>query len=163
MHPRHLIWIFAVFLCHEKALIGSIGVQLLVFVCFSISIISCCRDLIVVSSLFSFDFFMFLEMLHWWVRNLSRGLNICLVYTKAELRARVVAKLNRFKSPSKGFYWPFQGGASAEVYFFCQGVSLHVYPGDFCFILDSRLANFLRKELSFCLSACSVLIMVPLL
>ena len=31
------------------------------------------------------------------------------------------------------------------------------------FILDSHLANFLGKKLSFWLSACSVLIVVPLL
>ena len=49
------------------------------------------------------------------------------------------------------------------VYYFCQCVSLHVCPGDFCFILDSRLANFLGKELSFWLSTCSVLIVMPLL
>ena len=35
--------------------------------------------------------FMFSEMLHWWIRNPSRGLNKGLVYTTAELRARVVA------------------------------------------------------------------------
>ena len=34
---------------------------------------------------------MFSEMLHWWVRNPSRGLNKCRVYTTAELRARFVA------------------------------------------------------------------------
>ena len=39
------------------ALVGPIGVQLLVFFCFSISVISCCRVLIVVSSLYSFDFY----------------------------------------------------------------------------------------------------------
>ena len=65
------------------------GVQLLDFVCFSISFISCSRIFIVVSSLYSFDF-MFLEMLHWWVRNPLRGLNKCLLYTTAEIRTRVV-------------------------------------------------------------------------
>ena len=33
----------------------------------------------------------------------------------------------------------------------------------FLFTLDSRLANYLGKKLSFWLSACSVLIVVPLL
>ena len=37
-------------------LVGPTGVQLLVFFCFSISVISCCRILIVVSSLYLFDF-----------------------------------------------------------------------------------------------------------
>ena len=48
------------------------------------------------------------------------------------------------------------------VYHFCHCMSLHVCPGEF-FILDSRLANVLVKKLSFWLSACSVLIVVPLL
>ena len=51
-----------------------------------------------------------------------------LVYTTAELRARVVAMLNRFKPSAPDpptpppphpipviFYWPFQGSASAVV------------------------------------------------
>ena len=41
-------------------------------------------------------------------------------------------------------------------------MSLHVCPGEF-FILDSRLANYLGKKLSFWLPACSVLIVMPLL
>ena len=56
----------------------------------SVGSISCCRVLIVVSSLYSFDFYV-LGDVHWWVRNPSCGLNKCLVYTTAELRARVVA------------------------------------------------------------------------
>ena len=39
------------------ALVGSTGVLLLVFSCFSISVISFCRVLIVVSSVYSFDFY----------------------------------------------------------------------------------------------------------
>ena len=38
-------------------LVGPTGVQLLVFFCFSISVISCCRVLIVISSLYAFDFY----------------------------------------------------------------------------------------------------------
>ena len=48
------------------------------------------------------------------------------------------------------------------VYYFCHCMSLHVCPGEI-FILDSRLASFLGKELSFWLSACSILIVLPLL
>ena len=48
------------------------------------------------------------------------------------------------------------------VYYFCQCICLHVCPGEM-FILDSRLANFLGKKLSLWLSACSALLMVPLL
>ena len=47
------------------------------------------------------------------------------------------------------------------VYYFCHCMYLHVCPGEM-FILDSRLANFWRKQLSLWLSACSVLIVVPL-
>ena len=39
------------------ALVGPTRVQLLVFLCFSISVVSCCRVLIVDSSLHSFDFY----------------------------------------------------------------------------------------------------------
>ena len=52
------------------------------------------------------------------------------------------------------------------VYYFCHCMSLHVCLGDFVFIiLDSRLAKFYGKQtvFSFWLSACSVLIVVPLL
>ena len=45
------------------ALVGPTEVQLLVFFCFSILVIACCRVLIFVSSLYSFDF-MVSEMLH---------------------------------------------------------------------------------------------------
>ena len=45
------------------------------------------------------------------------------------------------------------------VYCFCHCMSLHVCPGEI-FTLDSRLANYLGKKLSFWLSACSVLIAV---
>ena len=45
----------------------------------------------------------------------------------------------------------------------CTRMSLHVCPGDFFFILDSRLANCFEKKNSFWLSACIVLIVVPLL
>ena len=48
------------------------------------------------------------------------------------------------------------------VYYFCHCMSLHVFPGDI-FILDSRLAICFGKKLSFRLSACSILITVPLL
>ena len=48
------------------------------------------------------------------------------------------------------------------LYYFCYGMSLHVCPGEI-FILDSCLANFLVKKLSFWLSACSVLTVVLLL
>ena len=51
---------------------------------------------------------------------------------------------------------------SAVVYSFCHCVSFHVCPGD-CFILDGRLAGCSGKRLSFWLSACGVLAVVPLL
>ena len=41
-------------------------------------------------------------------------------------------------------------------------MSLHICP-DESLILDSRLGKYLRKQLFFWLSACSVLIVVPLL
>ena len=69
-------------------------VQLFVFFCFSISVISCCRVLIVVSSLCSFDFYVLGDVAQ---RNPKLGLNTCFVYTTAELRARIVATQNRFK------------------------------------------------------------------
>ena len=48
------------------------------------------------------------------------------------------------------------------VYYFCHCMSLHASPGE-CFILDSRLATFLReRNCAFCLSACSCLIVMPL-
>ena len=47
------------------------------------------------------------------------------------------------------------------VYYICHCMSLHVCLGE-SFILDSRLAMY-RKKLSFWLSACSVLIVVPVL
>ena len=65
--------------------VGSIGVQLLVFVCFSIQLflavessssLHLCIHLIFMSS----------KMLHWWVTYPSRVLNKCLVYTTAKLR-----------------------------------------------------------------------------
>ena len=46
---------------------------------------------------------MFSEIVHWWVRNPSRGLNKCLVFTTTDLRARVVATYNRFKPQSDIF------------------------------------------------------------
>ena len=48
------------------------------------------------------------------------------------------------------------------VYYFCHYMSLHVCPGEM-FILDSRLAECLGKKLSFWISFCYVLIVVPLL
>ena len=46
---------------------------------------------------------------------------------------------------------------------FCDSMSLHICTGKM-FILFSRLANFLGgKKLFFWLSACSVLIVVPLI
>ena len=47
------------------------------------------------------------------------------------------------------------------IYHFCHCITLHVWPDDFFFILDSRLANYFGKKLSFWLSAYSVLIVVP--
>ena len=47
-------------------------------------------------------------------------------------------------------------------YYFCHCLYLHVYSGEFV-ILDSRLANVLGTKLTFWLSACSVLIVMPLL
>ena len=48
------------------------------------------------------------------------------------------------------------------VYYFCHSMLLHVCAGEI-FILDSVFSQFLGKKLSFWLSACSVLIVVPLL
>ena len=48
------------------------------------------------------------------------------------------------------------------VYYFYHCISLHVCPG-VNFILDSPVVNVSGKKLSFWLSACSGLIMVPLL
>ena len=45
-------------------------------------------------------------------------------------------------------------------------MSMHVCPGDYfiiIIILDSRLADYMGKKLSFWLSGCSVLIEAPLL
>ena len=49
-----------------------------------------------------------------------------------------------------------------SIFYVCQCMSLHVCLGDFFLFLNSRLAIFWKK-LTFWLSACSVLIMVPLL
>ena len=48
------------------------------------------------------------------------------------------------------------------VNYFCHCMFLHVCPCEM-FILDSLLAIFGGKKLSFWLSACSVLIVMPLL
>ena len=47
-------------------------------------------------------------------------------------------------------------------YYFCHCMSLHVCPGE-SLILGCRFGHCLGKTLSFWLSACSVLIVVPLL
>ena len=50
------------------------------------------------------------------------------------------------------------------VYYFYHCICLCIVcPGDFFFILNSRLANCLGKKGSFWLSLCSILIVVPLL
>ena len=71
------------------AMAGPTGVRLLVFFSFSISVVSCCRVLIVVLSLCSFGFYVFGDFA--WVGGPSRGLGRCLVCATAELTARVVA------------------------------------------------------------------------
>ena len=48
------------------------------------------------------------------------------------------------------------------VYFFVIVCLLHVCPGEI-FILNSRLAKCLGKKLPFWVSACCVLIVVPLI
>ena len=48
------------------------------------------------------------------------------------------------------------------VFYFCHCLCLRVCPGEIL-SLDSRLASYLGKTLFFWLSACSVLIVVPLL
>ena len=53
------------------------------------------------------------EMLHWWVRNPSRGLKKCLVYTTAELKGEGCVKSIKALSH---ILWSFQGGVSAMVY-----------------------------------------------
>ena len=65
-------------------------VLLLVFFCFSISVISCYLVLVVVSSLYLFDFYVLVDVA---LMNLkpSHRLNKYFVYTTAELGARVVA------------------------------------------------------------------------
>ena len=110
--------------------------------CFSISGIFGVKS----SSLFhlcSRLIFMFSEMLHWWVRNPSRGLNRCLVYTTAELRASVVATLSTpLPSPlqEEGFYWPFQDCFCSGLLFLYFGLCMYVLV--IFFILDSRLCVF---------------------
>ena len=50
------------------------------------------------------------------------------------------------------------------VYYFCHCMSLHVCSGDFFFYFCySQFTNYFGKKLSFWLSACSILIVVPLL
>ena len=51
-------------------------------------------------------------------------------------------------SPALNFYWPFQGGASAVVFYFCHCLSLHGCPGEI-FTLDSRLAYFWERNCPF--------------
>ena len=51
---------------------------------------------------------------------------------------------------------------SAVVYYFCHCMSLQIGPG-ILFSLDRRLVILGERKLSFWLSACSVLIVVPLL
>ena len=46
--------------------------------------------------------------------------------------------------------------------YFCHCMPLDVVLVLFVFIVDSRLANCLGKKLSFWLSVCSILIVVPL-
>ena len=78
------------------------------------------------------------------------------VYTTAELRARVVATLNRFKPPDSS--------KAALLLWFTISVFECLCNVCLCehFILDSRLAIF-GKEMSFWHSVCNVLIVFPLL
>ena len=53
----------------------------------------------------------FWGMVRWWVGGLSCGPDICVSWSRSELRVRL-APLNWFKPSSKIFSWPFKGGTS---------------------------------------------------
>ena len=145
------------------SLVGPTGVLLLVFLRFIISDISCSRVLIVVWSLYSFYF---LCSRRWCTDELGTlhadWTNVLCIPRQNQGRGMGPRKFDLSPSPPQYyFYWPFQGGVSAVVYYNCHCMSLYVCLGAY-FILDSRLTIF-GKKLSFWLSACSVLIVVPLL
>ena len=85
------------------------------------------------------------------------------MYTAAELRAKVVATQNQLKSPIK-----VSTDRSKAVLLLWFTISVIVclcmcVLVIFLFILDSHLANYFGKKLSFWLSAYSVLTVVSLL
>ena len=87
-------------------------------------------------------------MLHWWTRNPSRGLNKCLVYNMAALRATLwPRKINLASTPTQVKYL-----LTIPRRCFCCGLlipslyALHVCPGDFVFILDIRWAIFWERN-----------------
>ena len=137
----------------------------LVFVCFSISDISCYWVLIVVSSQYSFDFYVLgdVALMCW---NPSRRLNKCLKDTTAEVRARVVGTLNRFKPPISRrcfccglpflllyvFTWLY-----VPIFFILRWIAVWSNFILFYFIFWGVEGGW--KELFFWFSDCSVLIM----
>ena len=125
---------------------------------FQLFLISFYRVLIVAPTLYSFYFYVS-EMLHWWVRNPSRGLYKCLVYTKAKLWARAVPyKIDL--SPQLGFYWPFQGLLLWFNIFVSVCICMYVLVIFFSFW--KAVWPIFIKKLSFWLSTCRVLIVVPM-
>ena len=76
------------------------------------------------------------------------------MYIRAQLRARVVATVNRFKIFSQfpttqiKVFLTVPSGASAMVDYFCHCMSLHVCAGKIL-ILDSRLAYVWERNCPF--------------
>ena len=109
------------------ALVGPTGVILLVFVCFSISVISCCQVLIVVSSLYSFDFYVLGDVGLTSYEPFTRTEQMsCVYYGRTEGEG-----CGHVKAIKAIFYWPIQVGASDVVYHICRcmSLSLHVCLG----------------------------------
>ena len=91
------------------------------------------------------------KMLHWWVRNPSRALSKCSCVYHGKTKDEGYGHVKSIQVPPPPplmFCWPFQGGTSAVVYYFCHYMYLHVCPSEML-ILDSRLASFWERNWPF--------------
>ena len=137
------------------ALVGPTGAELLVFFCFSISVITCYRVLIVVSSLYSFDFYVYrrcctdeLETLHadWTIA-------LCVYHGRRGLWPRKIG----LSHPQWYFYWPFQ--AVILLWFTISVIiclCMYFLVKVLFILLWIAVWPTFGKKLSFWLSACSV-------
>ena len=140
------------------ALVGPTRVQLLVFFCFSISVIS--YSFLAHRCFFSiFVWFLCsrrcctdeLETRH------ADWTSSCVYHGRTNGKDWGHVKSILAHLTPVVFCWPFQSGASAVVYYFCHCMSLHVRMSWWFVLLFWRAAcSFFGKKLSFWFSACSV-------